>query len=405
MKKFLPVAILLLSTVSYSQVSTTFPGNGKNSFGGAVGQGSLKITDKGDSVSFALTRGPGLFDSVIVFYLDAEAGGISSTSGFTTKKNDPYYTAVTGLDSATGNRAVLNFPADFQPDGAIAFDKNGGKFFLFIQVPFLGTFIQELGTFKVIPSGTNSAPTYTQSTAKSDLGTSGPLNFKFVGSYIGARAFRSNEAFGDPFDNYLTTTLSYAPYTIKSYFTFSSASVLPVKLVDFKAAKERDNVSINWLVAEESNIEAYEVQRSANGINFTTIEKVKAKNSSAATSYSVKDLLAKGGINYYRLLIVGKDKSEISKIVSLNINAGKNSFVANYKSGKILNVRLNGISAGTYRISVISSNGQLVQTIGLQHDGTGQNKQLVLKADLAKGIYRVALQSETENYIGSIMVE
>ncbi len=66
---------------------------------------------------------------------------------------------------------------------------------------------------------------------------------------------------------------------------------------------------------------------------------------------------------------------------------------------------MNGISAGTYRISVISSNGQLVQTIGLQHDGTGQNKQLVLKADLAKGIYRVALQSETENYIGSIMVE
>jgi hypothetical protein len=345
-----------------------------------------------------------LFDSVIVFYLDAEAGGISSTSGFTTKKNDPYYTAVTGLDSATGNRAVLNFPADFQPDGAIAFNKNGGKFFLFLQVPFLGTLIQELGTFKVIPSGTNSAPTYTQSTAKSDLGISGPLNFKFVGSYISARALRSNEAFGDPFDNYLGTT-SYAPYTIKSYFTFSSASALPVKLVDFKAAKERDNVSINWLVAEESNIEAYEVQRSANGINFTTIEKVKAKNSSAATSYSVKDLSAKGGINYYRLLIVGKDKSEISKIVSLNINAGKNSFVANYKSGKILNVRLNGISAGTYRISVISSNGQLVQTIGLQHDGTDQNKQLVLKADLAKGIYRVALQSETENYIGSIMVE
>jgi hypothetical protein len=158
-------------------------------------------------------------------------------------------------------------------------------------------------------------------------------------------------------------------------------------------------------VADETNINAYEVQRSTDGINFTTIETVKAKNSSAATAYSIKDLTAKGGTNYYRLLIIEKGTSALSKIVSLNISAGKNSFVPRYISGKILNVTLNGINSGTYKIVVVNSNGQLVQSTGLQHDGSDQTKQITLKGNFATGIYRVALLSETTSYTGSILIQ
>src|SRR5437868_5368381 len=96
MKKTLLIFALLFSTLAFSQTSIDYPGNGKESFGGAVGKGSLNITETTDAISFTLTRGPGLFDSVIVFYLDAQPGGITSTAGLTGSSTDPYLAAVAG---------------------------------------------------------------------------------------------------------------------------------------------------------------------------------------------------------------------------------------------------------------------------------------------------------------------
>jgi hypothetical protein len=281
----------------------------------------------------------------------------------------------------------------------VAFNKDGGKVFFFQY----GLMIAG-NSLTVTPTGTNTSPTYSQRSSKSDLGITGTVAFKFLGTYISTTAYRSAEGFGDTSATFLQPTNGWVPYTAKSFFNYS-ATALPVKLVDFKAAKLNDNVTVNWSVADETNIDAYEVQRSANGINFTTIETVKARNSGTAASYSIRDLSPKSGLNYYRLLILEKGRSEISKIVSLNISGGRNSFITKYKAGKILSVTLNGINAGIYKISVINSNGQLVQSSGLQHDGTDQTKQITLKGSLANGIYRIALQSETSSYTGSIMVQ
>ena len=249
MKTLLSSFFLLFTLGLFSQTITNYDGNGKDQFGGAVGQGKLSIKETTDSVSFILTRGPGLFDSLIVFYIDAQAGGINTTSGLTGSSSDTYLAAAAGHNPATG-RSVLNFPVNFQPDGAIAFDKNGGKFFYFIN--FFGlTLIQEGATFTIEPAGNNAAPQYTQKISKAELGLTGNLNFKFVGNYIGKSASRSNEAFGDPFNNYSrnASVASYNPYTITSFFTFTS-NPLPLKLTDFKAAKSGNSVNLAWSVAQ-----------------------------------------------------------------------------------------------------------------------------------------------------------
>ncbi len=159
MKTMLLSIFLLSALTGFSQTVINYDGNGKEQFGGAIGRGKLTIKETPDSVYFTLTRGPGLFDSLLVFYLDAQAGGISSTASLS-GGSDKYLAAAAGEKPATG-RATLNFPANFLPDGAIAFDKDGGKFFAFLSLgPY--TIIQEVKTFTVEPSGTNSAPTYTQ---------------------------------------------------------------------------------------------------------------------------------------------------------------------------------------------------------------------------------------------------
>lgn len=404
MKRFLLPAMLLFSTMAFNQTTTTYPGNTKNGFGGAVGQGMLTIKETTDSVSFALTRGPGLFDSILVFYIDLLSGGLSSTAGVTGSSTDRYLAAAAGHNPSKG-RSVLNFPDDFQPDGVIAFDKDGGKIFYIISVPFIGSSLLEAGSFTVNPSGTDSAPTYTQSSSKASLGLTGSLNFKFIATYIAPSASRSNEAFGDPFTSYAGNggASGYAPYTVTSFFAFASGA-LPLAMVDFKAAQDNDAVNISWQVEEETNIDKYDVQRSANGIAFSTIASVKARNSSSSSVYTIRDMAAPAGNNYYRLLISEKGRSEISRIVYLNKKADKTGFIARCTTPGILNLTLNGISAGLYKLKVLSNNGQLVQVQELTTNGNSQSLQIALRQNL-RGIYRVILQSGTAGYSANIFIQ
>lgn len=403
MKIMLLSIFLLCALGGFSQTVINYDGNGKEQFGGSIGKGKLTIKETPDSVYFTLTRGPGLFDSLIVFYLDAQAGGISSTAGLS-GSGDKYISATAGEKPATG-RATLNFPTDFSPDGAIAFDKDGGKFFAFLSLgPF--TLIQEVKTFTVEPSGTNSAPKYTQKFAKADVGLSGNLNFKFIGTYIGQNASRSNEAFGDPFNNYGrgTEATSYNTYNVTSYFTFATG-ILPVKLTDFKAAKLGNSVSLAWSVAQESNIDDYQVQRSKDGISFSNIAVVNAKNSPSVANYTLTDRLPLKGVNYYRLLISERGVKTYSRVINLQFDANSRQFVAFLNSNNAITVAVGGIEAGTYGLSVVNSNGQVVISKNILHNGNAQNLQIHMPQRLPKGIYRVVLLSTSLKLNSSIVVQ
>ena len=404
MRTFLCSIFLLTALSGFNQTIRNYDGNLKDQFGGAIGNGKLSIKETVDSVSFILTKGPGLFDSLIVFYIDAQSGGINSTSSLSGSSTDRYLAATAGHHPQKG-RSILNFPPDFLPDGAITFDKDGGKFFYFINI-YGVTLIQEGTNFTIEPSGTNSAPQYTQKIAKADIGLSGSLNFKFVGNYIGQSASRSNEAFGDPFNNYSrnASAASYNPYTIASYFTFPN-NVLPVKLTDFKAAKTGNGVNLAWSVAQESNIDDYQLQRSNDGISFSNIATVKAKNSPVASSYAINDRLPLKGANYYRLLINEKGEKTYSRVITLQFDGSTRQFSAFVNSNKVITVAVSAIQAGTYGLSLINSNGQVVVSKNILIDGTAQNLQLEMPQHVTKGIYHVVLQSRLVKLNTNILVQ
>jgi hypothetical protein len=411
MKKNLLFAFLLLSSLSYGQIkSTTYPGNGNAGFGGAIGQGSLVISDKGDSVSFTLRRGPGLLDSIVVFYVDFSSFvGIDSTSEIT-PQSDIYSQAVAGHSADGTKNAPLGFKklADFRPDAAVVFNKDGGKAYTFGYPLFP---FQDAGPINITPTGTNSSPTYTQTVSKAELGLSGDITFKFIGTYIGNNLSRSNEGFGTSFAGFTrigdnTTYRSYNPYSVDSYFTFSTATAtLPVVLTDVKANKQTDCVNVNWSVAQETNIDSYDVQRSGNGVQYATIATVNARNSSIASSYSYKDYSPNSGNNYYRIVINEKGRTELSKVVYLNLNGLKNNFGASFVSSRVLNLTLNGLAADNYKLSLLNGSGQLVQMEAFKHNGTDQNKLINLNGSLSKGVYRVVLQSATEKFVTSILAQ
>ncbi len=97
---------------------------------------------------------------------------------------------------------------------------------------------------------------------------------------------------------------------------------LPATLVSFSGKKEGANNILSWTTANELNNKGFEVLRSADGKNYTSIATVESKNangnSSVNTDYTFVDDKAFAGNNYYQLKQVDKDgKSTLSNIVVL----------------------------------------------------------------------------------------
>jgi hypothetical protein len=198
-----------------------YNGNGNTSFGGAVGTGSLSLTDNGATVTGTVTRGSGSFLDVLVLFIDSKAGGYSTTSGFTDSSS--FLTkAVSGIDG-TGNRAIADFASGFSADYAIALrPKSAANPDQLFQLINSGAHTA-LGDVELTPVGNGSIASYTFSFNLSDIGlTPGAgVSFKFQSTYIGDNGSRSLESFesltGDQgwwsvsFGTYNTYTLAPVP--------------------------------------------------------------------------------------------------------------------------------------------------------------------------------------------------
>ena len=89
--------------------------------------------------------------------------------------------------------------------------------------------------------------------------------------------------------------------------------VLPIKLVSFTGAAVNGQASLNWVSSVEINAYSYEVEQSANGINFTKVATVAAKGIASSYAINVNQPFELG---YYRLKMIDKDGSfEYSAVV------------------------------------------------------------------------------------------
>jgi hypothetical protein len=102
------------------------------------------------------------------------------------------------------------------------------------------------------------------------------------------------------------------------------ASVLPLTWLSFSAQQANKDVQLKWQVANEVNIDHYEVERSSDGRHFQSISTRKATNSSSVYSYDYTDNLPIDGTSYYRIKEVDKNGtvsySSICKITVAKID-------------------------------------------------------------------------------------
>lgn len=122
---------------------------------------------------------------------------------------------------------------------------------------------------------------------------------------------------------------------------YDDASTLPVSLTSFTAKKNNKLIDLNWITEEESNMSHYEIQRSFDGRNFSTIQSIQSNNSVSRANYSTTDNKPLNGVGYYRLKMVETDgSSTYSKIVSVHFATGSliTVYPTIWKKGTTLNI-------------------------------------------------------------------
>jgi len=179
-------------------------------------------------------------------------------------------------------------------------------------------------------------------------------------------------------------------------------STLPVTLLHFNGVRENQNNRLSWSTATETNNRGFELQRSADGINFSSIGFVATKaeggNSTSTLNYNFTDTRTLAGTNYYRLMQIDLDgKTAYSSIVTLKGGNTGLSISAAYPNPTKESVRIivSTPVEAKGNVSVTDINGKVVKQLN-NVLMAGENNININVSSLAAGAYYIRLVSGSE---------
>ena len=194
-----------------------------------------------------------------------------------------------------------------------------------------------------------------------------------------------------------TDTGSYAPNRFRLVFNPS------VVYTNFSATALENMVAIDWKVAEEFNINRYEVERSLNAVNYSSINtQVSNGNSTMPVSYQILDKDLSPGIYYYRIKSISNigvvKYSEVAR-VKLKKSTATTYIAPNPVTDNTIHLQMNKMPAGIYSMRLLNNNGQVIQASTINHPGANTQHTISLAQSMAKGSYQVELSAKGKKTI------
>jgi hypothetical protein len=193
----------------------------------------------------------------------------------------------------------------------------------------------------------------------------------------------------------------------------STASTLPIELLDFTAALNADKtVLLSWKTASEFNNRQFDLERSSDGVDFEMIASVAAKgnkNGSSVTTYEYTDAMPLPGISYYRLKQIDLDET-FKRYKAISVETGENTHILfrvfpNPNNGTF-KISLDGLRNNAQgEIVIYTLDGRPVYEHQLTNAELTQNKQeLEVSVDLGKGLYIATCEIDGTMYPVKMMV-
>ncbi|MGG9971731.1 hypothetical protein ACQ33O_08040 [Ferruginibacter sp. SUN002] len=186
---------------------------------------------------------------------------------------------------------------------------------------------------------------------------------------------------------------------------FEIAAVAPVNFSGLSASVINSSVQLKWSIQNDEDVASYEIERSTDGINFSSLKTVASLKSNLLHNYFSSDFDLLQGNVYYRLKLHKIDNSVIySKICRIDLSKPADHLVvlSNQATG-VVGLRLNTLPKGKYDLWIFNNTGQRMASYPLTHDGI--DKIVPINTSLNKGVYRLVLSNGRENFKTSFLVK
>ncbi len=167
-----------------------------------------------------------------------------------------------------------------------------------------------------------------------------------------------------------------------------NSTVLPLKLISLVGRNENGKAILNWNVSENEAGHEFNIEKSIDGKNFSTIAAITTNAKTGRAHYSFTDQSLPEGNSYYRIKIINKDNSiSYSKVilVQAQTNTSDIRLLQNPVSGK-LKFKYNASVNSTLTINVYNSSGIKLHTSFLTVQKNA-NALIDLDLQIPPGIY------------------
>ena len=189
---------------------------------------------------------------------------------------------------------------------------------------------------------------------------------------------------------------------------FKTLSMLPVTFTQISANRNRDkDIEVKWNVENETSMEKYEVERSANGRVFTSISTVMpGANNGGAYQYLHIDRNPLSGDNFYRIKGVSMNGMvQYSAVVLVKAEGSQPGFSVhpNPVKNKTIQLHVANSAGGEYRLMVVNSIGQVMHDSRVRL-AAGNSSVPVYLRNISKGVYYLKLAGPT-SFSQQIVIE
>lgn len=232
-----------------------------------------------------------------------------------------------------------------------------------------------------------------------------------ISGYNGSATLYAPASFGslsgDLFVNF--TGLS----SFSSFYLHGGAAVLlPAELLRFSVQREGNNNLLKWTTATEQNNRGFGVQRSADGIHFTTFAFVASQapggNSTDVLDYTCTDILPAGTKQFYRLQQSDIDgKIRYSQVVVMNrerVSGWGIQFIYPNPAKDKLFVSISAGKSSLVAFELVSLSGIVVKNwTAILNEGVN-----TIQADtrsLASGIYYLKAMSNGNRSVVKVVIQ
>lgn len=198
----------------------------------------------------------------------------------------------------------------------------------------------------------------------------------------------------------VTVTVAASNFTSTPYFTLASASTntpLPVKFVKLGANCKTNTANITWSTENETNVDHYTIERSADGRSFTAMADVKSNTAAALQqSYNWTDAAPLPGTSYYRLKFAsGAAAATYSPVFTFtdcgtevvrlanNITSGESELVLQLSQNAQVEISLFDVTGRRYAVDGVTGKQNLAQ--GTYH--------IPVTSNLRTGIYLLSVNT------------